>query len=429
MSAVGGSGIPRLQDLSYIEVAATQVAADQRFEQIRRALVTRAAELAQLGDLDGSFDERRWEAIRNDSRKYVHNTVDVLKELMRLGWIERSILPSGPGSAYAHADTTYALTDAGRTWAELVASDRRAAYNALVGDLVSAHPSFEGFLRAVGGRPDSASTHLTIPIMRFDAARHGHYDSFAADAFLDDFVGYVTDAAQGPALGWNASAPEVDAAIRGYVRRIQARATARQKVVARKQYLNTCEEAVTRLAFTAAGCPLDYVTHELLRRWTRFLGLATFSYYAPGPPALRIWATGVVSGRGAVTTIERRVGPDVRRRVLRELWGIWQDERSDGAAGMYLPVWQLRAAACWRLRINDDEFDQAVVDALAGTHGDLGIDIHLDQASLRATPGSTRPLVLPTASGLRRVFNVINITQRAPNAQPPAPHGTAGTRP
>ena len=429
MSGVGGAGIPRLQDLSYVEVAATQVAAGQRFEQIRRALVTRAAELAHLGDFDGSFDQRRWETLRNDSQKYVHNTVDVLKELMRLGWIERAMLPSGPSSAYAHADTTYTLTEAGCAWAQLVTTDRRAAYNALVGDLIAAHPHFEGFLRVLGGRPDSTSTHLTIPIMRFDPARHGHYDNFHADAYLNDFIAYAADAAQSPGLGWRSSSTDVQDAIRGYVTRIQARATARQKTVSRKQYLNTCEEAVTRLAFTAAGCPLDYVTHELLRRWTRFLGLATFSYYAPGPPALRLWATGTVTGRGSQTTIERRVGPEVRRQLLDELWGIWQAERSDGAAGMYLPVWQLRAAACWRLRINDDEFDQAIVDALAGTRGDLGIEIHLDQASLRATPGSTRPLVLPTASGLRRVFNVINITQRSARGQAAAPPDAGATQP
>lgn len=65
---------------------------------------------------------------------------------------------------------------------------------------------------------------------------------------------------------------------------------------------------------------------------------------------------------------------------------MWQDERSEAAGGMYLPVWRLRAAVCWKQRINDDEFDLAIVEALAGKHGDLGIDIHLDQASLAPLP-------------------------------------------
>lgn len=408
MSGVGGKGIPRLQDLSYIEVAVAQVAAGAPFEQIRRGLVSRAAEIDRAGDLDGSFDERRWEQTRSDAKKYVHNTVDVLKELMRLGWVEKSILPAGPSSAYAHAETTYTLTLSGREWADLAASDRRAAYNALVGELIAVHPHFEGFLRTVGGRPESTGNHFTIPVMRFDPARHTTHD-----AFLNDFIKFVCTAAASNSLGWQAPSHVIEEGIRTYVARIQARATAREKAVTRKQFMNTCEEAISRVAFTAAGCPMDYVTLELLRRWTRFLGLATFSYYAPGPPALRLWATAAVGGRGKTVRIDRRVGHQVRHQVLQELWGVWQEERSEAAGGMYLPVWRLRAAVCWKQRINDDEFDLAIVEALAGKHGDLGIDIHLDQASLRATPGSTRPLIIPTNSGLRRVFNVINLTQRA----------------
>ncbi len=76
---------------------------------------------------------------------------------------------------------------------------------------------------------------------------------------------------------------------------------------------------------------------------------------------------------------------------------------------MYLPVFELRAAVCWRLRIGDDEFDKAVAEAVANGGADLPYRIHLDQASARTTPASTRPLVLPTNSGIRRVFNVVSI--------------------
>src|SRR4051794_33712013 len=126
MSA-GGTGIPRLQDLSYVEVAAVQVAAGAKFEQIRRALISRAADIARENDNDGSFDERTWERTRADGTKHVHNTVDVLKELMRLGWLEREILPSGPSSAYLHVNTAFVLTDAGRAWVAESRVNRNAA--------------------------------------------------------------------------------------------------------------------------------------------------------------------------------------------------------------------------------------------------------------------------------------------------------------
>ncbi|WP_327748542.1 hypothetical protein [Streptomyces europaeiscabiei] len=41
--SVGSVGIPRLQDLAYIEIAIANVAQGATFEQVRRALVDRAA--------------------------------------------------------------------------------------------------------------------------------------------------------------------------------------------------------------------------------------------------------------------------------------------------------------------------------------------------------------------------------------------------
>jgi hypothetical protein len=411
--SVGGSGIPRLQDISYIEVAVGQVAAGANFDQIRRAVISRAAETARDSDTDGSFDELRWEAALAKPTEHVHNAVDVLKELMRLRWLERHILPSGPGSAYLHAEATFNLTEAGQEWAELARRDRRAAYNALVGVLMDAHPQFEGYLRAVGARPDSRGTHMTIPLLRWDSVRDAHEDEY-----LNSMVQYAAAAVESGKVGWTADRATIDAGVRSYVGRIRARMQARGKPVTRKQFVNTCEEAITRVAFAAVDCPLDYVSMELLRRWMRFLGIANFSYYAPGPYALRLWSTGTVAGRGDGATISRRVGPQVRREALDGLLKAWQEMRAEpGGSSMYLPIWELRAAVCWQKRINDDEFDKAIVEALNGSHGDLGFAIHLDQASMRATPGSTRPLVLPTASGLRRVFNVISVMPAATSSK------------
>jgi hypothetical protein len=410
--SVGGVGIPRLQDLSYVEIAAGQLAAGATFEQVRRAIVTRAAETARDSDTEGSFNEEKWNEARLDTRKHVHNTVDVLKELMRLGWLDRRNLPAGPASAYLYSATTFSLTPDGEAWAELATKDRRAAYNELTGLLLATHPQFEGFLRVVGARPDSERTHLTVPLLRWNSAAHGN-----ETGYLNAFIANVNEAVESGTLSWSAPKDTIDSAIRGYVGRIRARLDARRKPLARKQFVGSCEEAVTKLAFTAAGCPLDYVTMELLRRWTRFLGIANFSYYAPGPYALRFWSTGTVTGRGRDNAIVRRVGRDVRRNALEGLLAVWQERRAVNATEMYLPVWELRAAVCWRQRITDDEFDKSIAEALGGVHSGLGFRIHLDQASVRATPGSTRPLVLPTDSGVRRVFNIITIIPNTPKEQ------------
>ncbi|MBJ7901882.1 hypothetical protein IF655_01015 [Streptomyces sp. DSM 110735] len=437
--SVGGAGIPRLQELAYIETAALAVARGDSFEQIRVAMVDRAERIARQTDLDGSFDSGKWAAQRADHRCHVHNTVDVLKELMRLGWVERHVLPSSPRSAYAHAHVVFELTGRGREWTESVSRDVRAGYNVLVGELIDAHPQFEGFLRVTGARPDSESDQLTIPLLRWEGASYS-----GAPEFLRAFVRHVTECLHQGGLGWKAEPEAAESAVRDYVtaavRRAEtritrweaqrradeakrARGTVDEQVVSgravkpppaltAKRIASFCEEAAVRLAFTASGCPMDYISHELLRRWTRFMGLANFSYYTPGPAALRIWATGAVAGSGPQATFRRSVGRRVRRSLLAALPRICQQEAERSGGGTeYCSVWRVRAAACWQQRISDDEFDAALLDAYRGDVEGLPFRLHLDGASDARTPASTRPLVLETSSGIRRVFHVMRLDE------------------
>ena len=54
-----------------------------------------------------------------------------------------------------------------------------------------------------------------------------------------------------------------------------------------RDFIGACEEALVSFAFRRAGLPLDYISHEILRRWTKDLGVANFSYHVPAAPALR----------------------------------------------------------------------------------------------------------------------------------------------
>ncbi|MFH8729213.1 hypothetical protein [Streptomyces termitum] len=413
--SVGGAGIPRLQELTYIETAVKAVVRGETFEEIRLAMVNQAKESAREADRDGSFDPAKWDAQKVNPSKYVHNTVDVLKELMRLGWVERHVLPSSPRSAYAHAHVTFEATREGRAWTELVRSDQRMGYNVLVGALLEAHPQFEGFLRLVGARPDSVSDHLTIPLLKYEGSTYRSHKEF-----VGTFVEHVVQAVQQGDLGWSAETDVVQGTLQGYVEAAIQRARKRAAhleqsekekkprgfPLTRKRIGALCEEAAVRLAFTSAGCPMDYISHELLRRWCRFLGLANFSYYAPGPQALRLWATGEASGQGKTVRFDRSVGSEVRHRALASLPRIWADEISSLNGTMYRPVWQVRAAVCWDQRISDEEFDAALTSMYNGEVTGLTFGIHLDEASLVRIPGSARPFFMKG-----RVFHVMRLDE------------------
>ncbi|MEV3874532.1 hypothetical protein [Streptomyces sp. NPDC049906] len=398
-----------MQHLTYLVVAAEAVEAGEPFDKIRLALFDRARSHAQKSDGNGSFDAEKWEEQRHTPKAHFRNTVVVLKELMRLGWVERHDLPSTPSSARAHPDLRLNLTPAGYDWVGLIARDPLDGFDALATALIGAHPQFEGFLRAIGARPNSTTTHLTIPLMRPDETAPPNN----AD-YLSRYVSHLVERVSSDDLGWSAAPELIEGAVRDYVSRAEVRdaqragATEAKKVVSRRRLATLCEEAAVRTAFTAAGCPLDYVSHELLRRWTRFLGLANFSYYVPGPSALRLWKTADVIGSGTTTRFRRTVGDEARRSAMEAVPAIWRAAEHLTSQEVFLPVWRIRAAVCWEQRISDNEFDAALTSAVRGEIPGLGFRVHLDGASGGRTPRSTKPLILATASG-RRVYHVMRV--------------------
>ncbi|MFE3941696.1 hypothetical protein ACFXPV_07445 [Streptomyces sp. NPDC059118] len=434
--SVGGAGIPRLQELTYVETAARKVAEGGTFEQIRVAIVRRAARHALEQDMVGSYDATKWQAREADPRQYVYNAVDVLKELMRLGWVERQILPSTRTSAVAHGEDRFVITPEGREWAELITHSESEGFNVLAGALIRAHPQFDGYLRLVGARPGSRSDHFTIPLLRSEqaAGEGAGQGSFYLDAFIANVIAAVHEGG----LGWSAPEQVIDTELRGYVSRALSRAAARSlpgqqaetdgvreatgppRPIAqpsaaqlRRRLATLCEEAAVRLAFGAAGCRLDYISHELLRRWTRFLGLANFSYHAPGPSALRLWATSTVTGTGAATAFHRATTPEDHRMAMDALPYVWKAEQGAAGQEMYRPVWRIRAAVCWQRRISDSVFDAGLASAARGEMPGLGFRVHLDEASHGRIPASARPLVLSTGPGRCRIYHVMRIHEES----------------
>lgn len=406
---VGGGGLPRLQELAYIETIAKAVAAGLPFEQIRLALVDHIWAVRQTtpGDPPDPAEYRSW---RGDEKKYVRNVTDAIKELMRLGFVDNSMLPSSGKSAYAHKDATYRTTTAGQEWVALIESDRRAAYDDLIPRLVLAHPGFTCFLATVGAIGDRGSAFV-VPLLRWGELPDHQRTQQAYRAAIGD---YVAGALASSDLGWTADPAEITASVNDYLDRVLARAQARDKdpFPTVRTFTQTCEEALVRLAFNKAGCAIDYVSMEIARRWSRWLGLASFTYHAPGHNALRFWNTARIELTDGAMRVQRRAGSEWRDRALDALHEHCQQARSAGTT--YVPVWEVRAAVCWRLRIVDDEFDRAVTDMIAGRRGDqLGWRIHLDQVSVGSIPSSATPFVLTTSAAGTRTYNVMTVVPKA----------------
>jgi hypothetical protein len=413
----GGSGIPRLQELSYLEVTAGAVLDRVPFEGIRRRLVEHMIAVSEASPGTGNVASLR--NAKANPKRYARNVSEALKELMRLGLVEKAVLPASAATAHLYKSTEFALTPGGTEWAELCRTDRRAAYDSLLRMLFRFHPQFGGYLEIVG-------RGIAIPLARWGEQpeprgrlRYVRYLAARAAAATAEWP-----------CGWQASEDEIESTIASYVAAIESRAVGREtEAFPRNQdFVGSCEEAIVKLAFTKAGTPIDYISHEILRRWTRFLGLANFSYYVPDPPTgLRLWPTADIGIDDDHIHADRRIGPTWRDRILNRLPEAYEQVRHDDLArSLWVPIYRVRAAVCFRLQVQDEEFDRALIELGRGERGqDLPYRINLDPAQYGNVPPSERPLIVTTRDERRTYYSISLV----PNRTSPSTNAHERTRP
>ena len=403
----GGRSIPRLQELSFLEVAALGVAAGSTFEDIRRQLVAHMIELRR--NQPGTGNTATFQLAQQDPKRYVRNATESLKELMRLELVVPATLPSSARAARAYKNSTFDLTEAGQGWAHILGENLRRAYDELLGMLWKTHPQFEGFLRAISVNP----TGLVVPL-----AQWGQLPSpRTRERYIEFLTERVAAAVEVGGLGWSATASEVRTEITSYIAGIRQSAQERNRRdphPRNQDFVRGCEEALVKFAFRQTGLSLDYISQEILRRWTKVLGVASFSYHVPGPMALRIWPTATLDVTGDVIHTRRRTGTEQVARVVATLREAYGEVRKDNPSrSLWVPIYRVRAAACYRLLIPDTVFDRALIKLL---RNDLDLDIpfgvNIDPAQYGNVPPTELPLQVETSRGVRNYYSMSLVPRR-----------------
>ena len=140
--------------------------------------------------------------------------------------------------------------------------------------LWQAHPQFAAFIDAI------AAPGLVIPILPWSQLREPR----TRINYVRSLVSWVVQCIGDEQSGWTASKPEVREAVGEYLnaRYESARARGRDEPYPKnRDFVNACEEALVKFAFARRGVSIDYISHEILRRWTKELGVANFSYHVP----------------------------------------------------------------------------------------------------------------------------------------------------
>lgn len=406
-----GLGIPRLQELQFLETAMTAVTEGRTYDEVRRALITHMDYVRRNAELAGNHAGRRPRPSSAEEGRYFHNTNECLTELMRLGWVERAALPSSRKALEGYRGATFVATTEGSEWAELAGTNLTQAYDELLRGLWRIHPQFAGYLRVL------ANGRVRIPIAGWQEVHpdliddHERVRAGARRGYVEYLAERVAGAVEAGATGWIASHDEILASIIDYTNRLDARARARDKDAfpRNRDFAGACEEALVSFAFSRLGLRVDFITVEILRRWMRTLNVAGFSYHVPGPSTLTLWRTADVRDDDpqAVAVLRRDLGA-YSPRIVDELPRVF-NRAADQVQGSFVPIHMVRAGVCSALEIPEAMFDRVLRDLVNGTvGGDRPFKVHLDPASYGALPPTERPFVV-SSRGRDRPFYVMTL--------------------
>lgn len=421
MSTAPGTGIPRLQELSFLSQAMLAVHAGGTFEDVRRRLIEHMTKLRQAEAPAGNHAAFRL-AVHNETR-YVDNATAALGELMKLGFLEKAALPSTGAAAAAYRQRTFEPTPSGRAWAELMSGEERAkGYDTLLRELWRIHPQFSGYLRLLAAKP------MVLPTARWSEANPSASTAEFAGAARLRYVDFLATRAAGAVdagiTGWDGSQEQIAAAIRGYLDD-RFKAAERRKVgtpyARNRDFVGACEEALVSFAFRQAGVKMDYISLEILRRWTRVLGVANFSYYVPGPSALRLWATAEIEFDNVRQLREARRRSVVEHgdAVIDALPGTIEQARRLDPDSTWVPIYRVRAAIAMKLRLNDTVVDTAIRQFIANQRRtEAPFRLNLESAEFGPIPPTETPLQVTDARTNRtltyRVMALVRRTERTP---------------
>lgn len=412
-----GIGIPRLQELGSLDYTLQLAAAGKSYDEIRIGLIS-----WMEARRDGPAASGRYMGVRRKpgvgghaETRFMDNASEALAELMRLGWIEKTTLPTTAKALPTYRARRFAVTSAGQERIALVEADPGAAIDALLAAMWPLHPQMSGYYGRLAERG------IVIPTLNWTEFFPDGVDQFGDTErrrYMDELARRVVEAASTTDLGWEPPEATLRQSIESVVVKRSARAqrNARPYPYARPQdFTRDCHKALVRTAFDAAGLKtanlaIDYTTHEILRRWGRDLGIANFSYHVPeGVQALRCWGTADLEAHdGGVRPLRRRTA-DYGDAVVAELATAYEDARRSQGGGGFVPVHALRQLVCWRLRLNGDVFDRAIRDVLEG-HRAVPFRLIPDRGYAGKVPPTEMPLVLTDSHGRPSAYLLIMLT-------------------
>ncbi len=340
--------IPRLNQIGYLLRGLIAIRSGRStFEDIRRTILEFGRTVAEEERgiaRSGYTISRRLRFV--DAATYWTNARDVLKELMTLGLVRAAPVPSRRKYVERHRDTHYELTDEGNALAELITLEGNSAFrDSLFQSMYYAHPYIRAFLKKL------LEEEIYIPIYRFhEGRRRGREIAF--NDIIDDSILWLSQQEVG-----DAHMTTYSDHLRQYVTsKISGKTEVNNEII-----LRAVNEGVHQCFLRAYGFEFDNVTFgQLMKMCTQFW-VTNYSYRVPSIDGLVVYSTAEIEDRHGTLDIRRHRFSEYVKDITDEIYS-----QFTAIGKSFAPIHALRAAVCYKLKINDEIFDSAITRIYQG---------------------------------------------------------------
>jgi hypothetical protein len=363
--------IPKLDQVSYLFDTLGAVEDGLSFEAIRKELIRLRPE------------SRIPLRARSAAPPFWSNVRDALRELMRLGLINPSALPSRKSQLEAHNRRAFTLTEDGRQFLAIERRDPLEFRHRFAQALLLAHPYMRELVTLLGSR------ELFFPrIQRADLP--GEVDAWrkAPPEPLGQVTVWIAQAVEA-VMAITVDPKRLETQMRPYLTAAWKRLDREQKAhLLNKAVVKTFNDVIVRVLLQLYGLRMDYVTFrsavallaDLNALWdTRSLidrrGWTIWSTcVAEQPVAAAAKSPAGLSLAGPVWFAPRELREDAIRDALVKTFLSFPDRR-----GGFALIHVLRAEVCRKLRIHGQDFDRVLRKLHNKTLSDPTYVVNLDR--------------------------------------------------
>ena len=390
--------IPKLDQVSYLFDTLGLIHEQFSFDAIRQELIR-------------MLPEGRRQRSRACESMFWSNVRDALRELMRLGLVEKAALPSRMGQLDAHRNRVFSLTSAGEAFLEIERRDAWEFRDRFAQAMFFAHPYLREIQRLLGSRelffPRIQKSEIPGDVEQW---RMGPPTSLKdLSAFIQETVSAVVDT--------DLDLTGLDDRMRPHLISAWKRLDSQQKAHAFSQaVVKAVNDVSIRVLLQIYGQRMDYVTFRSAvglmsdlnaiwstrslrdrRGWTIWttsgLSLPTLHpAVSPGEHALQ----------GAVWFKRHTMHQDaVRESLMTNFFSL------PGRRGGFALIHELRAEVCHRMKIHGHDFDTVLrkLHSLSLVHETYVIN--LDRGGADELPPSEEPFRVG-----ERAFYLITLLKR-----------------